>query len=312
MLRGTIIRGFAGTLSDAEGLLTVERATFDESPYSADQVRMMLTGGAQRAWLAVNEDHVIGFATAFATTGLRGACWEIDLLAVHPNWTGRRLATRLIRAAATHGTEAARRARAAVAGDNVASARAFARAGFRRAEACNLLIQQLKGLSPRPWTALGVTVHETASVEQVASWLPEDPGSHLPDGPKARQAQQHDRDLTLLMAEYNGQPAGYAELIQVQTLLYRGVWIESLAAVKQTVRAALVHEALNRAIAAGLDEIGMMVPQGDQPLQNALLAAGFRSLGDFDWFTVELPLPGLASGLKTGEIESGQPGDDHV
>jgi hypothetical protein len=46
-----------------------------------------------------------------------------------------------------------------------------------------------------------------------------------------------------------------------------------------------------------LDEIGMMVPEDEPPLQETLLAAGFRSLGDFDWLRAELPLPGLAAGL---------------
>jgi hypothetical protein len=86
-------------------------------------------------------------------------------------------------------------------------------------------------------------------------------------------------------------------LIEVQTLLYRGLWIESLAASTQTVRVALVNEALNRAMSMGLDEIGMMVPAGERSLQDALLAAGFRSLEDFDWLRADLPLPGLAGGL---------------
>ncbi len=297
MLRDTIIRRFAGTLADAEGLLAVERATFDESPYSAEQVRAMLTGGTQRAWLAVSGEQVIGFVAAFPTTGLRGPCWEIDLLAVHPEWTGQRLATRLIRAAASGGMGVARRARAAVAGDNAASARAFLRAGFRRAGACKLCIHQIKGQSTRSWTALGVTVREAASLEEAARWLPEDTVSPVPAGSVSRHEPQGEGDLILLLAEYDGRPAGYGELIRVQTLLYRGLWIESLAASKQTVRGALVNEALNRAILMGLDEIGMMVPEGEQPLQETLLAAGFRSLGDFDWLRADLPLPGLAAGL---------------
>jgi ribosomal protein S18 acetylase RimI-like enzyme len=296
MVRDTIIRRFAGSLVDAEGLLAVERATFDESPYSAEQVQAMLTSGAQRAWLAVNGGQVIGFVVAFSTTGLRGPCWEIDLLAVHPEWTGQRLATRLIRTAAAGGIEVARRARAAVAGDNAASARAFLRAGFRRAEACKLLIHQIKGLSPRPWTALGVTVREATSLEEAARWLPEDTVSSVQGGSVTQHEPQGDGSPIHLLAEYHGRPAGYGELIRVQTLLYRGLWIELLAASTQTVRVALVNEALNRALSMGLDEIGMMVPEGEQSLQETLLEAGFRSLGDFDWLRAELPLPGLADG----------------
>jgi hypothetical protein len=59
----------------------------------------------------------------------------------------------------------------------------------------------------------------------------------------------------------------------------------------------LVNEALTRAISMGLDEIGMMVPESEPPLQETFLAAGFRSLGDFDWLRADLPLPGLAAGV---------------
>jgi hypothetical protein len=99
----------------------------------------------------------------------------------------------------------------------------------------------------------------------------------------------------LLLAEQDGQPAGYAELIEVETLLYRGVWIESIQAQSRSVYEALVHEAANQAITAGLDEIGALVPDRDWPLQDSLVARGFRSLGDFYWLTAGLPLPGLAA-----------------
>jgi hypothetical protein len=79
-------------------------------------------------------------------------------------------------------------------------------------------------------------------------------------------------------------------LTEVQTLLYHGIWIESLIASRQVVRIALAHDALNNAAAAGLDEIGMMVPAGDYSLRVALKESGFRSLGQFDWFETELPM----------------------
>ena len=68
----TTIRAFDGSLADAEGLLAVERATFDESPYSAEQVRAMLTEGSQRAWLALAAGQIVGFVIAFPTYGLGG------------------------------------------------------------------------------------------------------------------------------------------------------------------------------------------------------------------------------------------------
>ena len=282
-----IIRAFDGSLADAEGLLGVEKATFDESPYTATQVQAMLGSNAQRAWLAIDGDQVIGFVAAFATHGLRGACWEIDLLAVHPDWTRRGLATRLLGAAAAHGASVAGRARAVVSTENFGSGRVFARAGFQRSERCELLIFRPQDGVPRPWHALGVTIRETGSIKDVERCLQQGFG---PSGAGDAGNSQGQPGWALLMAESHDEIAGCAELSEVQTLLYRGVWIESLVASRQVVRIALAHEALNHAAAAGLDEIGMMVPAGDYSLRVALKESGFRSLGQFDWFEAELPM----------------------
>jgi hypothetical protein len=113
---------------------------------------------------------------------------------------------------------------------------------------------------------------------------------------------------TLLVAESRDKFVGCAELSEVQTLLYRGVWIESLVASRQVVRIALAHKALSHAAAAGLDEIGMMVPASDYTLRVAMKESGFRSLGQFDWFVTELPVPDLVLSQAT----DGRPGDGHV
>lgn len=324
-MQRTIIRPFDGSLADAEGLLAVERESFDESPYSAEQVRVLMSGGAQHAWLAVDEGQVVGFVIAFATAGLSDPCWEIDLLAVHPDWTGRGLATRLIRAASAYGMRLAHQARAAVATDNSASARAFLRAGYRRAGLCELLIFRSGKQIPRPWAALGVIIREAVDARDAARWLTPIPGpgtrwSAARDvawaegslAPSGSATVRERGDLTLLLAEHHGQPAGYAELIAVQTLLYRGVWIESFSASGDLVAAALIHGAVQRAASTGLDEIGMMVPEGNQSAQEALRAAGFRSLGAFDWLKAGLPLPGLASSQAQEEAVAFQGENGHV
>lgn len=116
--------------------------------------------------------------------------------------------------------------------------------------------------------------------------------------PSGTQTTPEQGRLTLLLAEQGDQPAGYAELIEVETLLYRGVWIESLVAPVSRVRTALLQEAVQWARAAGLDEVGAMVPERDWALQHALLASGFRSLGDFRWFSADLPLPDTTAGSQ--------------
>jgi len=284
----TIVRAFAGSLADAEGLLAVERATFDESPYSAQEIRAMLSRGpgGQQAWLALVDGRVAGFVAAFATHGLVGPSWEIDLLAVHPDASGQGLATRLIRAAAAHGARLAGRARAVVAAENERSTRAFLRAGFRDSgRPCRLLIYRPGTHDAPSWPGPEVAVRPAASLAEVEGWLP---GSPSP-GALPREG------LSLLVVEEGGRPAGYVELLDVQTLLYRGAWIESLVATTERARTALVQAALARAAAGGLDEIGAMVPEGDGPWQRTLMSLGFESLGEFGWLVARLPLPGLAA-----------------
>lgn len=317
MLENMVVRAFDGSLADAEGLLAIEKATFDESPYDAREIQAMLIEGPQRAWLATVGGHIVGFAIAFPTNSLCGPCWEIDLLAVHANWTRRGLATRLIRAASAHGATMARRARAAVATDNAASAATFRRAGFRAGpETCALLIFRPEKQELSSSFTTGITVREAASVAEITAWLPQDLATNTPPESKpvevvrepSLQAQRivepanhsGQTPLSILVAEQNGRVAGYAELVRVQTLLYQGVWIESLAASTPPVRAALAHEVVSRGIAAALDEIGAMAPADNRPLRETLQATGFCSLGDFYLFTARLPLPGLAQGTPPG------------
>ncbi len=278
------IRPFAGSLAEAQGVLAVERATFHESPYSADELRIMLTEGPQRAWLALRDQEVLGFVVAFPTNVRGGPSWEIDLLAVHPAWRRHGLATKLVQTAKRHGSRVARRARAVVATDNHASARAFTRAGFRAsAERHSLLINRLQPAAGQPGPS------PTGKNRPARLSLNRD--SQVAVQELSRPAVSN---ALLLQTVRDGQPTGLAELIEVQTVLYRGIWIESLQAASTIEREALVHRTLEHAADHGLDEVGAMVPQSDKPLQAALVAAGFFSLGEYRWFTASLSPPGAS------------------
>jgi RimJ/RimL family protein N-acetyltransferase len=306
-----LIRSFDGSLRDAEGLLAVDRGTFAESPYHADQVIHLLNRGEQRAWLAIVGEEVTGFVTAFPTHTLHGRNWEVDLVAVQPAFQGQGIATELIKAAVEgaggHGLDMAR---AAVATDNQASQRAFTKAGFTPDETvCHLLLYEIRGFAPRPLDSGPVTVRDLAFSSEEAgavlrlgrgltlkpkrSQIPSRGSSHACPEPfdfaqdKLRRraassrawepALLQDRDLLrpddvlalasrqaneILVAVRGEEIVGFAELLYVETLLYRGIWLESLSAqgTDREIQAALISEAVERAKRKRLDEIGCLVP----------------------------------------------------
>ncbi len=292
------IRPFRNTRADAEGILAVEMATFAESPYDAGQVQALLANGRQHAWLAVDSQRVVGFVISFLTEGLHRPWWEIDLLAVLPAWRGRRLATRMIQAAAETGATQARWTRAFAADDNTASARAFCRAGFHQApELFELLIFRTEDQAPSFRPAADILIRIATGGEDLALWLGgrldvQSEGDGQPRGTQGSIALPGGPTFpTVFLAERDGRPVGYAELVGVETLLYRGFWIEELTASDRLVRQALVQEVTRHAQQRGADEIGAMVPHSNGRLRTELLCTGYRSLGSYYQLTAELPLP---------------------
>jgi ribosomal protein S18 acetylase RimI-like enzyme len=301
-----LIRPFDGSLRDAEGLLAVDRGTFDESPYNADQVIHLLTREEQRAWLAIVEGEVTGFVTAFPTHTLHGRNWEVDLVAVQPAFQRQGIATELIKAAVEgaggHGLDMAR---AVVATDNPASQRAFTKAGFTPDETvCYLLLYEIRGFAPHPLDSGSVTVRDLAfSSEEAVAVLRLGQGLTLrPDDVLALAGRQANEILVAVRGE---EIVGFAELLYVETLLYRGIWLESVIAqgADREVQAALISEAVERAKRKRLDEIGCLVPtrkrgmaEGaeraknveDHVLREGFVGQGFSIVNEYYIFRREL------------------------
>jgi ribosomal protein S18 acetylase RimI-like enzyme len=301
-----LIRPFDGSLRDAEGLLAVDRGTFAESPYNADQVIYLLTRGEQRAWLAIVEGEVTGFVTAFPTHTLHGRNWEVDLVAVQPASQGQGIATELIKAAVEgagrHGLDMAR---AVVATDNRASQRAFTKAGFTPDETvCYLLLYEIRGFAPRLLDSGSVTVRDLAfSSEEAVAVLRLGQGLTLRPNDVLTLASRQANEI--LVAVTGEQIVGFAELLYVETLLYQGIWLESVIAkgADREVQAALISEGVERAKRKRLDEIGCLVPtrkrgmaEGaeraknveDYVLREALVGQGFGVVNEYYIFRRDL------------------------
>jgi len=257
-----LIRPFNGSRHDAEGLLAVERQTFAESPYNADEVIHLFTKAEQRAWLAIVEGEVTGFVAAFPTYTLHGRNWEVDLVAVQPASQRQGIATELIQAAVEGaGRHSLDRARAVVATDNLASQRAFTKAGFTPEETvCHLLLYKVRGFAPRPLDPCPVTVRDLAlSTEEAVAvlWLRE--GLTLRPADVLALTSRKARET--LVAVRKGEVVGFAELLYVETLLYQGIWLESSIAqgADREIQAALIAEAVERARRKRLDKVGCLV-----------------------------------------------------
>jgi len=301
-----LIRPFDGSRRDAKGLLAVDRGTFAESPYNADQVIHLLTRGEQRAWLAIVGGEVTGFVTAFPTHTLHGHNWEVDLVAVQPAFQRQGIATELIKAAVEgaegHGLD---KARALAATDNPASQRAFTKAGFTPEETvCDLLLYEIRGFAPRPLDSDSVTVRDLAlSTEEAGAVLRLGQGLTLrPDDVLALASRQANEILVAVGGE---EIVGFAELLYVETLLYRGIWLESVIAqgADREIQAALISEAVERAKRKRLDEIGCLVrtrkrgmAEGaeraknveDHVLREALVGQGFGVVNEYYIFRRDL------------------------
>jgi ribosomal protein S18 acetylase RimI-like enzyme len=326
-----LIRPFDGSRRDAEGLLAVDRGTFAESPYNADEVIHLLTRGEQRAWLAIVESEVTGFVTAFPTHTLHGRNWEVDLVAVQPAFQRQGIATELIKAAVEdaegHGLD---KARALAATDNPASQRAFTKAGFTPDETVwDLLLYEIRGFAPRPLDSGSVTVRDLALSSEEAgavlrlgqgltlrpnrSQIPGRGGSHAcPERSRRASSSRawepallQDRDLLrpddvlalasrqaneILVAVRGEEVVGFAELLYVETLLYQGIWLESVIAqgADREVQAALISEAVERAKRQRLDEVGCLVNAENHLLREALAGQGFGVVNEYYIFRRDL------------------------
>jgi ribosomal protein S18 acetylase RimI-like enzyme len=286
-----LIRPFDGSRRDAEGLLAVERETFAESPYNADEVIRLLTSGEQKAWLAIVEGEVTGFVTAFPTCTLHGRNWEVDLVAVQPASQRRGIATELIEAAVEGaGGHSLDKARAVVATDNPASQRAFTQADFTPDEMlCHLLLYEIRGFVPRPLDSGPVTVRDLAlSTEEAEAVLRLSEGLTLrPDDVLALATRKANE---ILVAIREGDVVGFAELLYVETLLYQGIWLESLVAqgAGRETQTVLISEAVERAKRKRLDEIGCLVNVKDHLLREALVSQGFGVVNEYDIFRRDL------------------------
>jgi hypothetical protein len=169
------------------------------------------------------------------------------------------------------------KARAVASTDNPASQRAFTKAGFTPDKTlCHLLLYEIRGFAPRLLDPCPVTVRDLAlSAEEAGAVLRLSEGLMLRPGDVLALASRKANEI--LVAVREGEVVGFAELLYVETLLYRGIWLDSLSAqgADREVQTMLISEAVERAKCKRLDEIGCLVHVENHLLREALVGQGF-------------------------------------
>jgi ribosomal protein S18 acetylase RimI-like enzyme len=270
-------------------MIEIDRATFADCPYTAEQVVALESDAEQYAWVACDGDRVVGYVSAFATHSLAAGRWEVDELAVHPEAQGRGIGTALVARALEVGAGQAglHEARALVAVDNLASQRVFLKNGFRAVNTVDLLSYRIAGRVPRPPRpgAPAVRLAQARDCSVLAELL----GG--PAGDAMQMAGLLPRpDVRYLLA---GERLGCAELIHVRTLQYEGLWIESLAVSEHTgaghqAALALFGAAIERAKRQeNLDLVGYLAQPRDRALYSAAVAEGMALLATYRSFVYD-------------------------
>lgn len=139
---------------DITAVAETMNSVWPESSVSSERIMGVLADRSHSTMVAVCEGRVVGFVDGFLTVSQDGLKrWELDLLAVHPDFQRRGIASALITANTQNGqVMGAELARGLVAVGNVGSQRAFAKSGYETDSAiCELMVFK-KLLRVETWT----------------------------------------------------------------------------------------------------------------------------------------------------------------
>ena len=118
---------------DAAQIAAVKRATWPDEEVHEGLIQKVLSLDDHRTQSVVCDGVAAGFASGFLTKAATHVLrWELDLLAVHPDFRGRGFASKLVAANTEAGFKmGAKNAHGLVQIENIPSQRAFARAGYK-------------------------------------------------------------------------------------------------------------------------------------------------------------------------------------
>jgi GNAT superfamily N-acetyltransferase len=260
-------------LAEATDLLSVERRSLKDSPYTPEEIFCILRRPEQYAYIAYLNDVAVGFCSCIETPTSRGNRLEIDMLGVVPAHRRRGLSSQLVAYSVRQAVERkVTRFRAIVALDNIASQRTFYRAGFDASpHPFAMAIHRIRGQTPVPFLPKGWGWHMASE------------GKFDPYGkagqPFSAVGRGHD---VYWLANAKGETVAMAECLRVCTMAYRGLWLERLWARSKRACASMAHGLVEHAKTLNLDEAGYLIPQecaGDQRLP--FISEGYSIVGEY-------------------------------
>ncbi len=189
-------------------------------------------------------EEVIGFISTFLTLDASDRRrWEIDLVAVRQGSQGRGLGTRLIRQACELGeSNEVSLTRALVRVENIASQRAFEKAGFT----------------------------SDGQVHRLVLWNPRRGDSVSPGESRLKRS----------VPTYGGNVV----LLPVDTLMYRGLWIEGLTSVSAEEQRLVVKTARASIAREHRDNTGALIPVREESYLATDLREEGGVHGEYTWF----------------------------
>lgn len=164
------------TAADVPGMAAVKAHTWPEEDLLQGQLEKVLGDAAHSVFVAAAQGNVVGFVDGFITHSAQGVRrWEVDLLAVHSDWRGKKLGQRMIDACLKAGrTRSAAFARALIQVENRASQISFARCGFQpQAEVFSLYVAQPEAV-PFPSGNTAGHILNVHTINYSGVWLEED------------------------------------------------------------------------------------------------------------------------------------------
>jgi len=162
-------------ITDVVDILRVIGAVWPDNEITTKRVEGVLSDPTHSTMVFEVEKQVVGFVDGFWTTSDEGIKrWELDLLAVHPKFQRRGIASALVTANTEVGqSKGAAIARGLVAVDNVGSQKAFAKSGYETdGVVCELMISSDgKQVSDMTDSDLGTTIIPVQTMNYTGLWV---------------------------------------------------------------------------------------------------------------------------------------------